>query len=143
MTGRFILFTLSLILIPFVTKGQTSLEEYTYLTKGYKVQIESGLDMKKGYELSDSKIYTSGPRSLSLSKLLNTNSGSKKQVAYLLIYQHEKAKKEFICIPHPKSNKEVLDLYWEQLQKDPSIVDDNSTRKLLIAYFLSQNLNWD
>ena len=29
----------------------TSEEEYNYLTKGYKVQIESGLDMKKGYAL--------------------------------------------------------------------------------------------
>lgn len=33
--------------------GQTTEEEYNYLTKGYKVQIESGLDMKKGYEFKD------------------------------------------------------------------------------------------
>jgi len=30
----------------------TTLEEYNYITKGYKVQIESGLDMKKGYDTS-------------------------------------------------------------------------------------------
>lgn len=31
----------------------TTLEEYNYLTKGYKVQIESGLDMKKGYTFTE------------------------------------------------------------------------------------------
>ena len=37
----------------FCAKAQTTLEEYNYITKGYKVQTDSGLDMKKGYELSD------------------------------------------------------------------------------------------
>lgn len=32
----------------------TTVEEYNYLTKGYKVQIESGLDMKKGYSFGES-----------------------------------------------------------------------------------------
>ena len=31
----------------------TTEEEYNYITKGYKVQFESGLDMKKGYILKD------------------------------------------------------------------------------------------
>ncbi len=31
----------------------TTLDEYNYLIKGYKIQIESGLDMKKGYYLTD------------------------------------------------------------------------------------------
>lgn len=31
----------------------TTEEEYNYLTKGYRVQLESGLDMKKNYLLED------------------------------------------------------------------------------------------
>lgn len=31
----------------------TTEEEYNYLSKGYKIQIESGLDMKKGYSFID------------------------------------------------------------------------------------------
>ena len=31
----------------------TTEEEYNYLTKGYKIQAESGLDMKKGYKIQD------------------------------------------------------------------------------------------
>jgi hypothetical protein len=34
------------------SKG-TTIEEYNYITKGYKIQIESGLDMKKGYTFKD------------------------------------------------------------------------------------------
>lgn len=33
--------------------AQTTQEEYNYITKGYKVQLESGLDMKKGYSFKD------------------------------------------------------------------------------------------
>ncbi len=31
----------------------TTQEEYNYITKGYKIQVESGLDMKKGYILTE------------------------------------------------------------------------------------------
>ena len=31
----------------------TSEEEYNYITKGYKVQVETGLDMKAGYHFKD------------------------------------------------------------------------------------------
>ncbi len=37
--------------------SQTTMEEWRYMTKGYSIQKESGLDMKKGYELK--KMYTS------------------------------------------------------------------------------------
>ena len=33
--------------------SQTTLEEYNYISKGYKIQLESGLDMKRGYLLED------------------------------------------------------------------------------------------
>lgn len=33
----------------------TTDEEYNYLTRGYKVQVESGLDMKKGYHFQDAQ----------------------------------------------------------------------------------------
>lgn len=34
-----------------IQQGATE-EEYLYMTKGYKTQIENGLDTKKGYEIS-------------------------------------------------------------------------------------------
>lgn len=42
------------------TQNVTTEEEYNYMTKGYKTQIEQGLDMKKGYIIKeeDIKYYT-------------------------------------------------------------------------------------
>ncbi|RYE27090.1 MAG: hypothetical protein EOP48_34690 [Sphingobacteriales bacterium] len=36
----------------------TTQEEYNFMTKGYKQLLESGLDMKKGYVLSDTAAFT-------------------------------------------------------------------------------------
>jgi hypothetical protein len=37
----------------------TTEEEYNYMTKGYKTQVEQGLDMKKNYEVVDAKSFHS------------------------------------------------------------------------------------
>ncbi|TRW98504.1 hypothetical protein [Flavobacterium gawalongense] len=35
----------------------TTLDEYNYMTKGYKIQVSSGLDVKKGYRVDDVTSY--------------------------------------------------------------------------------------
>lgn len=47
------LLLLGLVLSSLCLFGQTTMEEYNYLTKGYKIQMESGLDMKKGYSMRE------------------------------------------------------------------------------------------
>ena len=50
------LFALIVVILTGVTKlnaQPTTEEEYNYVTKGYKIQFESGLDMKAGYSLKD------------------------------------------------------------------------------------------
>ena len=42
-----------LMLCSFVLISQTTMEEYNYITKGYKIMLESGLDLKEGYEIKD------------------------------------------------------------------------------------------
>jgi hypothetical protein len=49
---------ITLLFILFVSvfsyaQQSTTLEEYNYMTKGYKVSIDSGLDIKKGYRVED------------------------------------------------------------------------------------------
>ena len=51
------------------TVGTTG-DEYNYITKGYKVQIESGLDMKKGYEFRDIDTQESGGRKIVYKELI-------------------------------------------------------------------------
>lgn len=39
----------------------TTLEEYNYMTKGYQIQISSGLDVKKGYRIEDLYSFDANP----------------------------------------------------------------------------------
>ncbi len=127
--------------IIFSTKvfGQTTLEEYNYVTKGYQVQLESGLDMKKNYELEDVNEATTGERIVTLKKLVKSTTNQKKTVAYMLTYTKGSGTTEYICIPHPNSNDEIRDLYWVALYDGES---ESSFRLQLIAYVLSRSLIW-
>lgn len=100
---------LIVFVLPFVCKAQTTVEEYNYLTKGYAIQIESGLDMKAGYKMINVTDY--------IKKLVRIRDESIAGYLYIstfpytdeneMTYQHT----EYICIPHPKSEETVLALY--------------------------------
>lgn len=54
--------TMLLIMLSVAIYGQdkpegTSQEEYNYMTKGYQIQLSSGLDVKKGYRIEDLYIF--------------------------------------------------------------------------------------
>ncbi|MEP7168002.1 MAG: hypothetical protein ABI855_01400 [Bacteroidota bacterium] len=93
----------------------TTQEEYNYITKGYKTQIESGLDMKNGYILKDfgdwSLKYSGVTRGLMFKGLYRTD--SIKPCAIMAIYQKKEPGKqtysEYFCIP--TTGAEDL---WEQ-----------------------------
>jgi hypothetical protein len=118
--------------------AQTTLEEYNYLTKGYKIQLESGLDMKKGYELLYIGDSNTAERKTQIFKLIRTS--TRKTAAYLITYQLNGKEKEYICVPHPSSDKDILGYYWTTLYDGSNI---NSTLKLqLIAYLLTSQITW-
>lgn len=133
-----IIFLFTAMTVSLTGLSQTTAEEYNYLTKGYKVQIESGLDMKKGYEFEDVDAVTAGVRTATLKKLVKVNGGQKKTAAYLIIYQKEGNPKEYICVPNPNSDKQVTDAFWNNLY--PS--GDQSARLQLFTYLLSRRLIW-
>jgi len=132
-------FIIALLICTINSNAQTTLEEYNYLTKGYKVQMESGLDMKKGYELSSVDAETTSQRNAEL-KVLHRLKNSKKEIAaYLIIYNKTGNEKEYICVPNPKSNDEVKSLYWKMLYDGTT---DSSQRLQLICYLLTNQLKW-
>jgi len=87
------------------SKISTTEEEYNYVTKGYKTQFESGLDMKKGYILKDlgewSLKYDNVTRGLTFKGLLRENDTI--PCAVMAIYQKKNNGKssltEYYCIP--------------------------------------------
>ncbi len=116
-------FFLALVTILFSINGysQTTLDEYTFITKGYKFQIEYGLDMKKGYTLKD--YYTSTEDIIpnieqeniivSFKALIKT--GVTGPRALMMIIDNKDTKnKRYLCIPHIKSSREL----WIQAKKD-------------------------
>ena len=118
--------------------SQTTLEEYNYLSKGYKIQIESGLDMKKGYEIKDNYTEKTSERTVNLKTLYRVNGNVKTIAAYLFVYNKNGKAKQYICIPNPQSTEEILNKYWSSLAGE-----GDSTRKLqLILYVVTTKLEW-
>ncbi len=105
------------IFIVFVisASGQTTLEEYNYITKGYKVQIESGLDMKKGYTIKDygnwGLNHGEETRDIEFKGLYRT--GQTKPCAIMLIYKRTDISSGvtwYICIPSNQSEDSIWEL---------------------------------
>lgn len=136
---KYLLFLLS-IALPTLVFSQTTLEEYNYVTKGYKVQIESGLDMKKGYIITDIDEVTVGERTASLKALLKITGKDTTVAAYMIKYTRTDNPTEYICIPSPYSTDNTLaQMYFKELYNGEG---DSSYRLQLIAYLLSRNLIW-
>lgn len=129
---------LTIALLSTRLNAQTTMEEYNYVVKGYKVQLESGLDMKKGYELEDVDEASAGERKVTLKKLVKTSS-QRKTAAYMVTYKKGSGATEYICIPNPNSDTEIRDLFWKALYAGDG---DSSFRLQLIAFVLSRTLAW-
>ena len=118
-------------------KGTTE-EEYNYLTKGYKIQVESGLDMKKGYTLTDlltSEASSLFDKSSMIFKGLYRD-GQKTPCAVLCIVD-----KKYICIPHYESSDDI----WKSYFSSTLLLSDFNKTALLkglgrtVAFFSQNN----
>ena len=130
---------LTVALLSTRTHAQTTMEEYNYVIKGYKVQVESGLDMKKGYELTQIDKSSAGERVATLSKLVKVSGTQKKTVAYMITYNKSSGATEYFCIPQPNSDDEIKDLFWKSLYNGEG---DHSAKLQLFTYLLSRTLLW-
>ena len=85
---KLILFTFFYCLVTITygkySKGITTEEEYLYMIKGYKVAVESGLDLKTGYKIG--KIYkeTISIYSFEYNTLLKVNGQDTTEVGYIV-----------------------------------------------------------
>jgi hypothetical protein len=98
-----------------VVNGQTTQEEYNYITKGYKVQIESGLDMKKGYTLVELGNWglNSGSEVRNCTFKALIRDGQKRPCAIMMIYKRTDISNGvtfYVCIPSQDASSEI----WQQ-----------------------------
>lgn len=116
--------------------GQTTQEEYNYVTKGYKVQLESGLDMKKGYTLKhlgewEQKKGTEN-RKCEFKGLIKQ--GQTKPSAIMMIYKRTdipNGASDYICIPSADAPAEM----WQQTY---DFINANSRDN----YLMMQTIIW-
>lgn len=104
------LLTLFLILLSINLIAQTSMSEYKYLKEGFKVQQESGLDMKDGYVLIQSHTetvkYPKYNRIVDFRYLVKTNNGIVAALQ-LIVKRTDTNYEEYLCIPAFNSSNEV------------------------------------
>lgn len=115
----------------FAQSTPTTLEEYNYVTKGYRVQIESGLDMKKGYQFAPILTEEIGNYTFSLSSLLRID---KNQVAAILVRTKSNVSGTtyYHCIPH--GNSDLISRYYNDIK--------NWDESILEAYSLLISVNY-
>lgn len=125
----------ALVLFTSSAFSQTTIEEYNYVTKGYKVQTESGLDMKKGYEFRDVDQMSLYGRIATLKALYRDNAGKRTLTAYMLEIKNGSSY-TYLCVPHPKSGEDVIANHYSALTAL------SETALQLIIRVLSKNMIW-
>lgn len=97
--------------------SQTTLEEYNYLTKGYKMQLEGGLDMKKGYYMVDMgetrTEYNSFARVTEI-KLLCREKDSLICATLMIVKRTDTDFLKYVCVPMANSSDDI----WNKAQSD-------------------------
>lgn len=104
----------------FSQNRNTTIEEYNYITKGYKIQVESGLDMKSGYTLKNVKQNFSStfkiagiPVTRKTTFKVLYKDGEKTPCAVMMICERKDTSyKEYFCLPSTNSD------LWETFYKD-------------------------
>lgn len=118
--------------------GQTTQEEYNYITKGYKLQVENGQDMKTGYSFVDIGDWAtntgSEARNCTFKGLVRK--GQTKPCAIMMIYKRTDVANGaiwYICIPSINAPEEI----WNQtLEFSNSNFKDNNAMQNTIIWAL-------
>jgi hypothetical protein len=114
--------------------SQTSNEEYLYLTKGLKIQMESGLDLKKGYELKKIDYAAIQNKKVELYRLIRLQTN---EIAAHLIIFNGGSGQEYICVPTKDASEELRNSFFDQLSNNMG----QNLRLSLICFILSRNLS--
>jgi hypothetical protein len=95
-------------------KESTNDEEYLYMTKGYKTQIENGLDTKKGYSIKTPIIFDFTNYSFNYYELIRESSNA--SVGHI-VKATSKVWGNVYYFAIPFKNKELLNKSFEEINK--------------------------
>ena len=113
------------------SKFETTEKEYNFLTKGLRIQKDSGLDIIDGYKLVPFNEYKANNYIFNLQKLVNTAGDFR---AYsLIITSRVSGTTYYLCIPRGQSSN-LYHRYYNDIEKF------DMPLKNQFVYFLSFNL---
>jgi len=116
--------------------AQTTLEEYNFISKGYRFTQENGLDMKANYIMKPFKTYQYTSTVINISGLFRKKDGD--LAGYLFAIKDGVLDKD-ICVPTEQSDSIVWRKYEIALQGLPIPILRSHT--IILSKFLSQKPN--
>ncbi|MBD1259307.1 hypothetical protein HZY62_01800 [Maribacter polysiphoniae] len=106
--------------------SKTTVEEYNYMTRGYKIQISSGLDMKSGYSFDNLGTIIKGNYSFNF-QILKRN--ELKEMAGILIIANSKVSGKTYYLALPFNN----DILLSHFESDINRWDESMTTAFVQA----------
>ncbi|RUT68749.1 hypothetical protein D0817_19225 [Flavobacterium cupreum] len=127
--------TLLLLLTFSLSYSQTTVEEYNYVTKGYAETISKGLDLKKGYSLTEVYHYTDSNYDFLFQSLTNDRT---KKTSCIMVIAHSLGwgNRYYLCIPIGDSQLEEKYKYQLNLWDAPIL----SAYSLALSQILTYSL---
>ena len=92
----------------------TTEEEYNYITKGYQIQLSSGLDMKKGYAVGNEILFVDGAYDIKLIPIYKVVNNENVLVGYVCNALSRVWNKTY-WFGFPIGNKALLDKSFESI----------------------------
>ena len=94
----------------------TTLEEYNYCSVGYKIQLQTKMEMKSGYNLQDYNSCEESERKVEFKGLFRNN--EKNPCAIIMIYTKVRGAPDYFCIPTKDANPELWNKFYKSLEGD-------------------------
>ncbi|MFM7078579.1 MAG: hypothetical protein ACKOYC_02185 [Bacteroidota bacterium] len=95
------------------TVSPTTEEEYNYGAIGYRIQLQTRMSDKPGYEIRESGTCEEPGRKITLKSMFRTNEQS--PCANILIYDRPGAAPQYYCIPSANANPKLWELFHKSL----------------------------
>ena len=131
--NKLLLLTFALLFNFVTVLGQTTEEEYNYLTKGYQLDKETGRDIKSGYEIEEihkgsSSINVGGKTIYRRTKVYRfIKIDESRTVALLFEFKRADTNySRFVCLPSADSDQAILSKSQSDFFDDESIDGNNA-----------------
>lgn len=106
-----------LLAIGIISYSQTTMTDYNFLTKGLKITLENGLEMKSNYNLQEVTSFKNEDTKLVLFNFYKTADQTQEPSALSLIAVREDGERVYLCLPLTTSDDEIISLCYNDLRQ--------------------------